>query len=223
MNAISQLLEVEVEKHQVEDVVLALFHTILLHRSSGKFHYQADDSYHIKELAFEDVTCTNLQLTYVRCQSRELDQSLRCQVAGFVNKMAQAVVPTSGKVALEFYEKKKKSWLFPNDSSVAWEVWNVRLGVTQPSSERWQFREMLGSKVRERIWDILQSVHRHDYAPPNPTHLDLASVYETEYSDVQPYLFKVNMTLSPPSGKLLSGPWADDQLVSYQYSHQAAA
>ncbi|KAA0202724.1 autophagy-related protein 101 [Hyalella azteca] len=111
--------------------------------------------------------------------------------------MGQAVVPTSGKVALEFYEKKQKRWPLGGENSVAWEVWNVQLGVTQPSSERWSFREALCSKVRECIWDILQAVHRHDYVPPNPTHLELGNVYETEYSDVQPYLFKVNYSVTP--------------------------
>lgn len=55
----------ELEQHQIEEAVLALFHSILLHRASGKFRYQKDDSYHIEELATQDVKCSTFNLTYV--------------------------------------------------------------------------------------------------------------------------------------------------------------
>lgn len=135
MNAISQVLEVEVEQSHVEEVVLALFHTILMHRANGKFRYQKDDSYHIEETKIQDVKCKSLDITYVRCASFELDRCLRSQVARFSDKISLAGVPTTGQVALEFYEKKKKSWPFAS-GSVPWEVWNVRLTVTKPSDSQ---------------------------------------------------------------------------------------
>jgi len=57
MNARSQVFEIAVEARQVEEAVASIFHTVLFHRSFGKFTYQDDSSYIIGTIGYEDVDC----------------------------------------------------------------------------------------------------------------------------------------------------------------------
>ena len=66
MNARSQLLELELEPRQVEEGILCLFHSVLFHRTTGKFSYKDSCSYHINALGYEDVDCDYIDHTYVR-------------------------------------------------------------------------------------------------------------------------------------------------------------
>ena len=69
MNARSQVFEMALEPRQVEEAVLSLFHTVMFHRSFGKFSYQNDDTYFVGTLGFEDVDCHFIDHTYVRTHS----------------------------------------------------------------------------------------------------------------------------------------------------------
>ena len=76
MNARSQVFEIAVEARQVEEAIaryflnilkvpqlfefifiFSIFHTVLFHRSFGKFTYQDDSSYIIGTIGYEDVDC----------------------------------------------------------------------------------------------------------------------------------------------------------------------
>ena len=57
-------------------------------------------------------------------------------------------------------------------------------------------RDSVGTDLSEKLWSILQCIHRHDYVPPDPTHDNLDAVYETNFPDVQPYLFKVGKVIT---------------------------
>ncbi|KAG7240910.1 hypothetical protein INR49_026226, partial [Caranx melampygus] len=77
MNCRSEVLEVTVEARQVEEAMLALLHTILLHRSTGKFHYKKEGTYSIGTVGTLDIDCDFIDFTFVRVSSEELDRVIR--------------------------------------------------------------------------------------------------------------------------------------------------
>lgn len=83
MNCRSEILEVTVETRQVEEATLAVLHTILLHRSTGKFHYKKEGTYSIGTVGTVDIDCDFIDFTFVRVSSEELDRMLRKAVSEF--------------------------------------------------------------------------------------------------------------------------------------------
>lgn len=83
MNCRSEVLEVTVEARQVEEAMLALLHTILLHRSTGKFHYKKEGTYSIGTVGTVDFDCDFIDFTFVRVSSEELDRMIRKAVSEF--------------------------------------------------------------------------------------------------------------------------------------------
>lgn len=83
MNCRSEVLEVTVEARQVEEAMLALLHTILLHRSTGKFHYKKEGTYSIGTVGTLDIDCDFIDFTFVRVSSEELDRVIRKAVSEF--------------------------------------------------------------------------------------------------------------------------------------------
>lgn len=71
------------ESRQVDEAMLALLHTILLHRSTGKFHYKKEGTYSIGTVGTQDVDCDFIDFTFVRVSSDELDRVIRKAVAEF--------------------------------------------------------------------------------------------------------------------------------------------
>lgn len=53
------------ECHQVSEVVSCIFHSILFHRTLGKFHYRQEGKYSIGTIGYEDIDCDFIDLTYV--------------------------------------------------------------------------------------------------------------------------------------------------------------
>ena len=90
MNARSQLLELELEPRQVEEGILCLFHSVLFHRTTGKFSYKDSCSYHINALGYEDVDCDYIDHTYLRTHSATLTQLLATEVGNFGTELRAA-------------------------------------------------------------------------------------------------------------------------------------
>lgn len=63
--------------------MLALLHTILLHRSTGKFHYKKEGTYSIGTVGTQDIDCDFIEFTFVRVSSEELDRVIRKTVSEF--------------------------------------------------------------------------------------------------------------------------------------------
>lgn len=89
MNCRAEVLEVSVEGRQVEEAMLAVLHTILLHRSTGKFHYKKEGTYSIGTVGTQDVDCDFIDFAYVRVSSEELDRALRKAVGEFKVRRGQ--------------------------------------------------------------------------------------------------------------------------------------
>lgn len=50
----------------MEEAVSSLFHTLLFHRTLGKFHYKQDGKYTVGTVGYEDTDCDFVDLTYVK-------------------------------------------------------------------------------------------------------------------------------------------------------------
>ena len=197
MNAKSYTLQISVDERQIDDVLLSLLHTIFLHRTTGKFTYQKEGSYTIGTLGYSDTDCSTFDLTYVRCNSKLLDQNLRRQISQFRETLRSNPGANCGTVILEFYQKKKGRWPFGIEV-ISWEIWNISLAIcrTKGELERQRFREKLAETVSEKIIDISQAINKPDYVPKMPNQSELGNVFDTNYVNIQPYLFKIHCQLS---------------------------
>jgi len=71
-----------VEGRQVDEAVASIFHTVLFHRSLGKFKYKQEGSYSVGTVGYEDVDCDFIDFTYVR--NCHIFLFLLCQVLHFL-------------------------------------------------------------------------------------------------------------------------------------------
>lgn len=226
MNARSQVFEIAVEPRQVEECVLSIFHTVLFHRTLGKFTYQEESQYFIGAVGYEDVDCEYSSATYVRPASPRLCERVRHEVAAFSAELRRSEAPPSsagappppallcppaappppqpqrhrrsGTVSLEFYQKKRR-WPFAVDN-IPWEVWTVRTELHQLDNEqeRQQWQEKVGEIIADKVMYICEVMNRHEYVPKMPSFTDLDLVFDTSFDDVQPYLFKISYATSDP-------------------------
>jgi len=57
--------------------------------------------------------------------------------------------------------------------------------------ERQVCREKVGEMLGEKVMYIAETLNRHEYVPKMPNQSELDLVFDTTFSDVQPYLYKV--------------------------------
>lgn len=200
MNARSQVFELSLEGRQVQEAVSGIFHTLLFHRTLGKFHYKKEGSYSVGTIGFEDIACDFIDFNYVRCASEELNSLLSKDVIAFSELLRSGDGPRQGQISLEFYQKKRTHWLLPTES-IPWEVWTIKVDVvTLPNEhERQKYRESVGDVLAEKVMAVAAAINRHEYVPKMPSQSDLDLVFDTSYEDIQPYHFKVAYQTSGPS------------------------
>jgi len=105
MNARSQNFELTAELRQIDEIVSAIFHTLLYHRSCGKFSYKQQEgrgsSYSVGVIGAVDVDCDFIDYTYVRADSKELEAAVRREVTVFQDALRSTsfAVPPSPRLA----------------------------------------------------------------------------------------------------------------------------
>ncbi|XP_044730790.1 autophagy-related protein 101 [Chrysoperla carnea] len=200
MNARSQVFELTMEGRQVDEAVASIFHTVLFHRSLGKFIYNAEGSYSVGTVGYTDVDCDFIDFTYVCCTSSTLDRTLKREISGFSELLRGNEGSGTGQISLEFFQKKRNRWPFQPEC-IPWEVWTVRLELINLNSEdeRQVCREKVGEMLTDKILYITEIMNRHDYVPKMPNQSELELIFDTSYADVQPYLFKFNYSTAGPS------------------------
>ncbi|XP_017779148.1 PREDICTED: autophagy-related protein 101 [Nicrophorus vespilloides] len=193
MNARTQIFELAMEGRQVDEAVASIFHTVLFHRSLGKFFYTGEGNYSVGTLGYTDVDCDFIDLTYVCCTSRALDLNLRREISCFSEQLRGNEGTGIGQISLEFFQKKPAKW-FGQQECIPWEVWTVRLELLslQNEDERLVCREKVGDLLTEKVLYITEVMNRHEYLPKMPNQSELGLIFDTSYVDVQPYLFKLN-------------------------------
>ncbi|KRZ14238.1 Autophagy-related protein, partial [Trichinella zimbabwensis] len=202
MNATWQQLEISLERPQIDEAVNCIFHTLMLHRSMGKFHYRGEGRFHVGTLGTEDVVCDLMNLTYVRLSSADLASALSRDIAIFGNLMREKEEIYTGYISIEFYEKRRRGWPFGFEA-VPWEIWMVHVNVVNPTTihEHLQYRDLVGDSLSEIIFQICEHINRPVYMPKMPIMSELNLVFNTGFRDVQPYLYTIRHHLNP-NGKL---------------------
>ncbi|XP_051903928.1 autophagy-related protein 101 [Hippocampus zosterae] len=205
MNCRSELLEVTVEARQVEESILSLLHTILLHRSTGKFHYKKEGTYSIGTVGTVDIDCDFIDFTFVRISSDELDRVIKKAVSEFKDALNMSGSDGIGQISLEFYQKKKSRWPF-SDECIPWEVWSIRVNVVNLANEqeRQICREKVGEKLCEKVINVVEVINRHEYVPKMPTQSEVDNVFDTSLREVQPYLHKITYQITDSLGTSVS-------------------
>ncbi|XP_060523366.1 autophagy-related protein 101 [Cylas formicarius] len=201
MNARSQIFELTVEGRQADEAVASIFHTVLFHRCLGKFMYGNESSYSVSTIGFTDVDCDFIDLTYVCCSSASLNRVIKNEISNFSEQLRSNEGNGMGQISLEFFQKKPSRYLFLQPECIPWEVWTVRLELISLNneSERQVCRERVGELLTDKVLYITEVMNRHDYLPKMPARSELDLIFDTSFPDVQPYLFKVNYSISGPS------------------------
>jgi len=201
MNARSHTIALAVEGRQIDEVVSCMFHTILFHRCVGKWvkGVKGEDSYSVGTLGCTDVDCDFIDFTYLHVTSQELQRVVAEKISQFHDALRSSETARSGQITLEFYQKKKQRWVF-SPEAVPWEIWTVKIELMQLSNEneRRFMREKLSDSLTERVFQIAEIINKPDYVPKPPHLSELDLVFDTSYTDIQPYLFKIYYTLDGP-------------------------
>lgn len=199
MNARSQIFELTMEGRQVDEAVASIFHTVLFHRTLGKFVYSAEGSYSIGTVGYMDVDCDFIDLTYVCCTSSHLDRTIKKEISGFSEMLRSNEGTGMGQISLEFFQKKPRM-LFPTEC-IPWEVWTIRLELITLNNEheRRNYKEKVGEILTDKILYITEVMNKHDYLPKMPNQSELDYIFDSSYEDIQPYLFKLHYSVSGPS------------------------
>uniref|UniRef100_A0A1B6LAK4 Autophagy-related protein 101 n=1 Tax=Graphocephala atropunctata TaxID=36148 RepID=A0A1B6LAK4_9HEMI len=205
MNAQTQTVQLQLEGYQVEEAVTSIFHTVMFHRTSGKFHYQEGGRYLEGTVGYSDIDCDFIDLTYVRCSSPKLDKNIRKQVSEFSEELRSSDSTRSGEISLKFFRRERAMWPFQS-VCIPWEIWNVQLDLVQLRHHREQQsgREQMGELLTEKIVGITSGMSRNQYVPEVPSQpTDLCLIFDMSYEDCQPYLHEiVHVQPSTPSASI---------------------
>ena len=116
MNTQTYTMDIGVDTGEVEDVCLCLLHTILFHRTQGKFSFlQPEGTFSIGTVGYKDTECQSIDYLFVQNDSSELDRHIRKEVASLLQEMHQTKGLRSLILNLEFFEKKRALWLFATE------------------------------------------------------------------------------------------------------------
>ena len=166
-------------------------------------------------VGYEDVDCDSIDHTYIRTSSSSLDSFLRSGVANFAEELKRTAGPghKAGQISLEFFQRKRTRWPFPPEN-IPWEVqeqtsylseicqslmfvpsqvWTVRVEIISLANEteRLGWREKLGEVLCEKTLYICEVMNKEEFVPKMPNQSDLDLVFDSNFHDVQPHLFKV--------------------------------
>jgi autophagy-related protein 101 len=208
MNARTLFLELTMEDCQINEALSSIFHTVLFHRSLGKFIYSNDASYSVGTVGAQDIDCDFIDFTYVCCSSPSLDRVIKREINSFSEQLRNHESCGAGQISLEFFQKKKRQWPFQAEF-IPWEIWTVSLDLLELNSEdeRLMCRERVGEMLTDKIFYITDVMNRDDYVPKTPSQPELDLIFDTSLPDVQPYLFKFRFSTS-------SGPAASTSVKS---------
>ncbi|XP_015782953.1 autophagy-related protein 101 [Tetranychus urticae] len=192
MNARSNTFEIKCAGHQINDVVSAIFHTILFYRTTGKVTYKDDISYSVGSLGYEDVQCDFIDYSYVRCASPSIINSLNSKIREFVEKLRDSREKV-GTITIEFYKKKKSSGVmgFFTDSNLVWEIWNLKIICVDDRAKP----EVLNLEevILDKVISIIQIVNgARCITPQMPDRDNVDAFFDVSFDDAQPYLHRIH-------------------------------
>uniref|UniRef100_A0A0D6QZP4 Autophagy-related protein 101 n=1 Tax=Araucaria cunninghamii TaxID=56994 RepID=A0A0D6QZP4_ARACU len=115
------LNELEVEHHQIREVLRCILHTIAFHRALGLVRPK-------------DVDLDLFEITYVQCGDPDLEKKIEEKIDQFVNWVEKHPNKKS-QICLSFYEirNKQPAW-FSKVERFYWEQWYIFMNVLTPKA-----------------------------------------------------------------------------------------
>ncbi|GMR48408.1 hypothetical protein PMAYCL1PPCAC_18603 [Pristionchus mayeri] len=209
MNARLKDFNLNLDIRQVPDAITCIFHSLLLHRSTAKFHYKTETNFQLGSLGIKEVECEFIDLCYVRVNSDELAMRVDEDVRAFHQEVERNAKgrnnPVQTQISMEFFHRRRKSSWLPliaseGEENVPWERWNVNLVVNvRPHDELSSLRESAAEAVSDIILSLCSCINKPQYLPKMPTKKEIADVFDEQFSDVQPYLFTIIRNKGPSS------------------------
>ncbi|XP_075249761.1 autophagy-related protein 101-like [Convolutriloba macropyga] len=201
MNGRSHKFDLNVDESCCEELLSALLHTLFFHRSTGRFEYSGENNYSIGSVGFEDVDCQLLDLTYVRSNCSELHAKIQREIANFHQQLIKPINRDyGGQLHLEFYEKRRPRWPLRMEENIAWEIWTFQLNLVDVF-DREKFFQQLSSTIIEKILLISEAITSTEYAPKIPVLSDLNLIFDTSFTNLQPYLHRIHSTFNNDTSK----------------------
>lgn len=201
MNYRQHHLELNAERSQIQEALSAIFHTVLLHRTTPKVQPTNKEKgvYSRGKLGMTDVVCNFIDCTYVRVTSKELQDEIQKEINDFVsalhNTTSGGTKYDEGEISLEFFTRKDA--FFNSIDNGPWERWTVKVEIETPCNERERqvCRENVSSQLMEKLIYINKEMNKHEFTPGFPVSGKLNHVYSVK-SDVMTYLYQITMTPS---------------------------
>lgn len=134
----------------------------------------------------------------MQINSNELSQRINQEINAFSEGLKAA---ECNKISLEFYTKKKRSWALNalnfQSENIPWEIWTIKIELMQLSNEneRQVLREKLSDLLGEKVRQIIEIMDKPDYTPKIQSQSQLDTIYESEFKDIEPYLFRIYYSL----------------------------
>ncbi|CAH8550177.1 unnamed protein product, partial [Heterobilharzia americana] len=171
---------------EVSDVVSALFHTILLHRTLPTLDFKGGAVSYNSYLGVRDVDCKNIDLTYVCINSSQLIEKVTNAVAAFIEACTVIAIQLIQMVI-------KGGWLGPEAS--VWERWivNICLKTIHPN-EKEAHRRQLSSQLRDELCTILEHFNSPSVYTPSlgSSQAETEHIIDFSMSDISPYRFSIS-------------------------------
>ncbi|CAM8941024.1 hypothetical protein QQ045_013731 [Rhodiola kirilowii] len=185
---VCQLKELEVESHEIREIIQCILHTIVFHRALGLVRPK-------------DVDMELLEITYVQCGDVELEKKIDEKIDQFTSWVDKHPNKKS-QICLSFFEVKNKqaTWFTNKIERLYWEQWYINLNVAQhmkpysgkshhskvlvdPGETAYEDisarRAALETSVREVLFQIIKFVNeKKDHVPSIPNREGISFPYE---------------------------------------------
>ncbi|XP_065191024.1 autophagy-related protein 101-like [Sycon ciliatum] len=192
------------EKRQVEECVLGIFHTVLFRRLQPKMVFRQSDgeTFAVGTVGYEDQRCDHVESTFARCSSPQLHDSVKKRTHTFAASLAARPDVRSAEIRLSFFEKSRGTWFA---SQANWEEWVVEVNFRECSSdsERQASRVEAGRDLSAAIMDISDTLSQMGTAhcPLFTDGKDANYVFDSQFDDVSPYFHQIVFNIGEePSG-----------------------
>ncbi|XP_054155096.1 autophagy-related protein 101-like [Oppia nitens] len=217
MNARSNTFEFNCLGSEVNEIVSAIFHSIVFYRCYGKFQYKHEDSYSIGTLGYEEIDCDFIDFTYIRISSPQLIQNINKAIKEFVDELRQDNSQTNGAITLKFFSRRRGRWPF-TDAPLVWEIWTVKVNCDRDRDRDKDSKECQRDRIEdlllEKLISIIQIMNSSkSYLPQMPNQQNSDTIFETNYSDVQPYIFQISHTMGAAANPQLMATQGTDENV----------
>jgi len=180
LSAMKHNLDVSVEQYYLKDVLRALVHSILFHRSFA-------------DIVPIDVYIQPLNITYVRCDYDDaMDRLIEARISDFCKLFISDLYRHKQTLSIFFYTHqssvKSSSWFSTTRARTSeWEQWclNVQVSIAKTEPEQIASLKNLSGHLLDKLIDISQKTNEEkSHVPPITSTEKYPFPFEIVFDDV---------------------------------------